>query len=165
MYEINGLPLHVLIVHFVVIVVPLAALCTVLAAAWPAARRRLGIVTPLIALAALVAVPITMAAGEWLVARVAHTELIAAHQALGYTLLPWAIATFVVALVQWAWFRFFYREGARLRVKGKSLRVAVTIILAAAVAITAVASVVTVVRIGESGARAIWTGSFTENPR
>jgi hypothetical protein len=165
MYEINGLPLHVLIVHFVVIVVPLAALCTVLAAAWPAARRRLGIVTPLIALAALVAVPITMAAGEWLVARVAHTELIAAHQALGYTLLPWAIATFVVALVQWAWFRFFYREGARLSVKGKSLRVAVTIILAAAVAITAVGSVVTVVRIGESGARAIWTGSFTENPR
>jgi hypothetical protein len=165
MYEINGLPLHVLIVHFVVIVVPLAALCTVLAAAWPAARRRLGIVTPLIALAALVAVPITMAAGEWLVARVAHTELIAAHQALGYTLLPWAIATFVVALVQWAWFRFFYREGARLRVKGKSLRVAVTIVLAAAVAITAVGSVVTVVRIGESGARAIWTGSFTENPR
>jgi FlaG/FlaF family flagellin (archaellin) len=45
------------------------------------------------------------------------------------------------------------------------LRVAVTIVLAAAVAITAVGSVVTVVRIGESGARAIWTGSFTENPR
>ncbi|MET4781446.1 hypothetical protein [Glaciihabitans sp. UYNi722] len=35
-YEFNGLPLHVLLVHFVVIVVPLAALRTALVAAWPA---------------------------------------------------------------------------------------------------------------------------------
>jgi hypothetical protein len=86
-YIFNGLPLHVLLVHFVVIVVPLAALCTVLAA-WPAARRRLGIVTPIIALAALIAVPITTDAGQWLEARVGHSELIAAHKALGETLLP-----------------------------------------------------------------------------
>jgi hypothetical protein len=165
MYEVNGLPLHVLIVHFVVIVVPLAALCMVLAAAWPAARRRLGIVTPLVALAALVAVPITTAAGQWLLERVGQTELIAAHHALGNTLLPWAIATFVVALVQWVWFRFYHRDGARLRVGSTPWRIAITIVLAAAVAVTAVGSVVTVVLIGESGARAIWTGSFTENPR
>ncbi len=57
-WEFNGLPIHILLIHFVVIVVPLAGLCTVLAAAWPAARRRLGIVTALIALAALIAVPI-----------------------------------------------------------------------------------------------------------
>jgi hypothetical protein len=165
MYEISGLPLHVLIVHFVVIVVPVAALCMVLAAVWPAARRRLGIVTPLIALAALVAVPITTTAGEWLAARVGHTELIAAHQALGYTLLPWAIASFIVALAQWVWFRFFHRDGARFRVGSTALRVAITIALTAAIAVTAVGSVVTVVRIGESGARALWTGTFAENPR
>jgi hypothetical protein len=160
-YEFAGLPLHVLLVHFVVIVVPLAALCTVLAAAWPAARRRLGIVTPIIALAALIAVPITTAAGEWLEARVGHTALIEAHAQLGDTLLPWAIATFVVALLQWAWFRFFATVE---RVPSRALRLTVTILLAAAVAVTAVGSVVTVVRIGESGARAVWTGSVSDSP-
>jgi hypothetical protein len=159
-YEFAGLPLHVLLVHFVVIVVPLAALCTVLTAAWPAARRRLGIVTPIIALAALISVPITTAAGEWLEARVGNTPLILAHAALGRTLLPWAIATFVVAAVQWVWFRF-----GSSRVPGRPARVTLTAVLALAVAVVAVGSVVTVVRIGESGSRAVWTGSFTPTPK
>jgi hypothetical protein len=159
-YEFAGLPLHVLLVHFVVIVVPLAALCTVLAAAWPAARRRLGVVTPIIALAALISVPITTAAGEWLEARVGNTPLILAHAALGRTLLPWAIATFVVATVQWVWFRF-----GSSRVPARGARITVTAALALAVAVIAVGSVVTVVQIGESGARAVWTGSFTPTPK
>jgi len=166
-YEFNGLPLHVLLVHFVVVVVPVAALCTVLAAAWPAARRRLGIVTPIIALGALIAVPITTQAGEWLQARVGHTELVAAHAALGTTLLPWAVATFLVAAIQWFWFRFVTAPDARFasRVSGKSPRLAITLVLAAAVAVLAVGSVLTVVQIGESGVRAIWTGSFTQSPK
>jgi hypothetical protein len=166
-YELNGLPLHVLLVHFVVVVVPVAALCTVLAAAWPAARRRLGIVTPIIALGALISVPITTQAGEWLQARVGHTELVAAHAALGTTLLPWAIATFLVAAIQWFWFRFVTAPDAKFasRVSGTSARLVITIVLAAAVAVLAVGSVLTVVQVGESGVRAIWTGSFTQNPK
>lgn len=166
-YEFNGLPLHVLLVHFVVIVVPLAAFCTVLAAAWPAARRRLDMVTPIIALAALIAVPITTQAGEWLQARVGHTELIAAHAALGKTLLPWAVATFIIAVIQWFWFRFVTAPDARFasRVPGRTARLVITFVLAASVAVLAVGSVVTVLQIGESGARAIWTGSFTQNPK
>lgn len=166
-YEFNGLPLHVLLVHFVVVVVPVAALCTLLAAAWPAARRRLGIVSPIIALAALIAVPITTQAGEWLQARVGHTELVAAHAALGTTLLPWAIATFLVAAVQWFWFRFVNAPDARFasRVPGTTARRIITIALAVVVVILAVGSVITVVQIGESGVRAIWTGSFTPNPK
>ena len=166
-YELNGLPLHVLLVHFVVVVVPVAALCTVLAAAWPAARRRLGIVTPIIALGALISVPITTQAGEWLQARVGHTELVAAHAALGTTLLPWAVATFLVAAIQWFWFRFVTAPDAKFasRVSGRSARIVITLVLAAAVAVLAVGSVLTVVQIGESGVRAIWTGSFTQNPK
>lgn len=166
-WEFNGLPLHVLLVHFVVIIVPLAALCTVLAAAWPAARRRLGVATPIIALAALVSVPLTTQAGEWLQARVGHTELVAAHAAIGTTLLPWAAATFLVAAVQWAWFRYVVAPDGRYasRVPGKRPRLAITLLIAAAVAVSTVGSVVSVVVIGESGVRAIWTGSFTQNPR
>lgn len=166
-WQFAGLPLHVLLVHFVVIVVPLAALCTVLAAAWPAARRRLGIVTPLIAFAALVSVPVTTEAGEWLLARVANTPLIQAHAAIGKSLLPWAFATFVVAAAQWVWFRYFSAADGRYRhlVARPGTRLAITILLAAAVLVVAVGSIITVVQIGESGARAIWTGSFTPNPR
>jgi hypothetical protein len=166
-YEFNGLPLHVLLVHFVVIVVPVAALCTLLTAAWPAARRRLGIVTPIVALGALVAVPITQAAGEWLLLRVARTDLVAAHVALGRTLLPWAIAIFAGATVQWFWFRFIAAPNARFAswIPGRAARLVITIVLAVAVLAIAVGAVVTVVQIGESGTRAIWTGNFTQNPR
>lgn len=159
-YEFAGLPLHVLLVHFVVIAVPLTALCMVLAAVWPTARRRLGAVTPILALLTLIAVPITTDAGLWLEARVHITPLIAAHAALGLTMLPWAVAVFIVALLQWAWFRF----GAP-RVPSKSLRRVATVILALAVAVAAVGSVVTVVQIGEAGARAVWTGLFVETPQ
>ena len=49
--EFQGSALHVLLVHAVIVLIPLAALLTVLSAVWPAARRRLGIITPLAALA------------------------------------------------------------------------------------------------------------------
>jgi hypothetical protein len=159
-YEFAGLPLHVLLVHFVVIAVPLTALCTVLAAVWSAARRRLGVVTPIIALVTLIAVPITTDAGLWLEARVHVTPLIAAHAALGLTMLPWAIAVFIVALLQWGWFRF-----GTAQIPSKVLRQVATVVLAVAVAVTTVGSVVTVVQIGEAGARAVWTGRFVETPQ
>ena len=38
-WELNGLPLHPLIVHFVVVAFPGAALLLLLSAFWPAARR------------------------------------------------------------------------------------------------------------------------------
>ena len=155
-----------LLVHFDVAGVPVATLCTVLAATWPAARRPLGIVTPIIALGAIISAPITTQAGEWLLARVGHTELVAAHAALGTTLLPWAVATVLVAAIQWFWFRYVTAPDARFAspASGKSPRLAITLVLAAAVATLAVGSVLTVVQIGESGVRATWTGSFTQHP-
>ncbi len=157
-WEFNGLPIHILLIHFVVIVVPLAGLCTVLAAAWPAARRRLGIVTPLIALAALIAVPITTEAGEVLEEQVAENAFSELHAQLGRDLLPWAIALFVVATVQWIWFHYFSSTGRFAnRITSKPVRLAVTILLAVAVAVVVVGSVYTVFVIGESGAKAVWS--------
>ncbi|MFZ2177676.1 MAG: hypothetical protein WAW17_27340 [Rhodococcus sp. (in: high G+C Gram-positive bacteria)] len=37
----NGLPAHVLLVHFVVVLAPLTAILLILCALWPAARRRM----------------------------------------------------------------------------------------------------------------------------
>ncbi|MEF2977128.1 hypothetical protein [Subtercola sp. YIM 133946] len=104
---INGLPLHILLVHVVVIVVPAGALLTAVGSVWPAFRRKLGILTPIVTLIGLISVPLATNAGEWLEQRVAPTPLVQAHVALGDTLLPWAIAQFVLATVIWAWYRFF----------------------------------------------------------
>lgn len=98
---INGLPAHALLVHVVVMLVPLAALLVILAAAWPAAQRRFGLITPLVAAAALVAVPVTTNAGEWLKQHVTPGPLISAHAELGDELLPWVIGLFVVAVAVW----------------------------------------------------------------
>lgn len=162
-WVVNGLPLHVLLVHFVVIVVPLAALCAVLGTAWPLARRRLGVVTPLVALAALASVPLTVQAGEWLEERVGETPLVEAHAELGESLLPWVLALFLVTAAQWLWFHFVMAPDARFArvLAERGARLTITLVLAAAVALSAVGSTVAVVVIGESGTRAVWTNSFT----
>ncbi|SEN70780.1 hypothetical protein E3O25_08500 [Cryobacterium sp. TMT1-3] len=163
-WEFNGLPLHVLIVHAVVIVVPLAALCAVLTAFWPAARRRLGVVTPLVALAALVLVPMAVQAGEWLQSRLVNvTPLLGTHTSLGKTMLPWVIVLFLAAALQWFWYRYVEAEGARFSsaVPSHRGRLVATIVLDLVILAGAIGSVVLVALIGESGSRAVWTGLFT----
>ncbi len=41
MSTFNGLPAHVLLVHFIVVLAPLTAVLAILCAVWPAARQRL----------------------------------------------------------------------------------------------------------------------------
>jgi hypothetical protein len=55
-----GLPTHAIVVHATVVFLPLASLAVLLHAFWPEAggRRRLGIVTPVLAGIALVLVPL-----------------------------------------------------------------------------------------------------------
>lgn len=156
-WRFGDLPLHPLLVHLTVMVIPLAAVCLVLSAVWPAARRRLGLVTPVVALAALVAVPVTTSAGLWLSERVGRTPLVDRHQALGESMLPWSIAVFVVAVAVWLWHRFGQKAAPRLRMP-------VAVALAVAAVIVAAGSVVLVVQIGESGATAAWSGNFSDEP-
>lgn len=160
-YEISGLPMHVLLVHATVVFVPLAALCTLLSLLWPAARRRLGIVTPLVALLALILVPVTSAAGAWLLDRVDVTPRINAHMQLAGMLLPWVVGVFLVALAQWLWFRYgtAQAEGMRRRMGTAGSRIAgiVAVVVALVLCGGAVASVAI---IGEAGSRAVWEGSF-----
>ena len=160
-YVVNGLPLHVLIVHVVVVLVPVVAVTVLLAACWPAARRWLGVIPPLGALALLGLVPITTAAGQWLQARVGEAPLIQTHAALGVTLYPWVIALAVVAVAQWLWFRL---GAPRTAPTARVLRRVVGVVFIVAALIVATGSIVTVVQIGESGARALWDGSFSDVP-
>lgn len=144
---INGLPAHPLLVHLVVVLLPLAALAVILHALWPAARRRLGVVTPLLAVAALVLVPITSRAGERLARSFGgENPLIARHEHLARQILPWAIALAVVAVAQW--------------LLGRRAPLPLAVRVPAGVVSVAVAVVVTVVlvRAGDAGAQATWGG-------
>lgn len=161
--EVNGLPLHVLLVHVVVVLVPLTALCALAVPLWPAARRRLGIVTPLLALAMVVLVPIVTDAGEWLQERVPSTPLIREHAALGRGLYPWVIALFVFTALQWAWFFFLGRVDVARR-HSATVRTIVIVVLAVIAAVLAAGTIVDVVLIGEAGSRAIWENSFSPTP-
>lgn len=161
--EVNGLPLHVLLVHFVVVLVPLTAVAAVLVPIWPAARRRLGIVVPLLALFDLILLPIVMLAGQWFQARVPSTPLILQHAALGMTLWPWVVALFVFTVLQWGWFFFVDRPGSPRRPSATVRRVVIVALAVIALAL-AVATIVDVTLIGEAGARAIWQNSFSPTP-
>ena len=127
---------------------------------WPALRRRLGVLIPLLALVALAFVPITSHAGEWLRDHLptgsVRTPLVQKHIQLGDTLLPWALGIFVVAVVVW----WLDRRSAR------SLRSALPGWVTAVVAVVAVAvsvgGVYQLYRIGDSGAKAVWTGNFSQ---
>ena len=157
-WVIGGLPLHPLLVHASVILIPLAALCTILTLVWPAARRRLGIVTPLLAFGALGATLLTVQAGEALAQIITPTELSGAHIAIGETVRPWVFGLFLVAAAQWLWFRYFGTEQKfAARIPSRGTRTALTVMLAVAVAVTSVGSVVSVVIVGDSGARAVWS--------
>ena len=174
LFNVNGLPLHVLLVHVIVLLVPATALCVVLAAVWPAARRRLGLVTPLFGLATIALVPLTMASGQWLKDRVFGTPLIETHAALGAALWPWSLALGLLGIATWLWYFLSDRRahaddertqrvGAATPATGGRRAVGLTLALLA-FGLGGVASYQTVL-IGESGTRAVWEGVFTESPR
>ena len=155
---VNGLPAHVLLVHFVVVLVPLTALALVVCAVWPGAARRMGVVLPVLAFVTLVSVPLTTQAGEWLENHVTSSALIRRHTELGDGLLPWALGLFVLAAAVW-W------TARRTPAERDGARSASVIRIAAAVLSVAVAAgaVVDVYRIGDSGAKAAWTGGYSKS--
>ncbi|MFI5958688.1 hypothetical protein [Cryptosporangium sp. NPDC051539] len=151
--EVNGLPAHVLLVHFVVIMIPITALLLVLSAVWPAARARIGVVLPIVALASLISVPLTVHAGEWLKGKMGGGgPLVERHEELAEMLLPWAIGLFVMSVAVWAVHRFV------LATRAGNSRSLLTVGLAVLAVVVAVGSVFTVYRAGDSGAKAAWDG-------
>lgn len=145
MGEIDGLPLHVLVVHLAVVLLPTAALAVLLVAVWPAARTRLGPLPLALALGALAVVPVTTSAGNWLRDRVGESTPVRRHAELGEGLLPWVMALAVVAAAVW--------------LASDRLDTGLVRVVAALVAlVVAAGTVVTVYRVGESGARSVWEG-------
>jgi hypothetical protein len=157
----NGLPAHVLFVHFVVVLIPLSALALVVSAVWPKAARRLGLILPVLAFVTLVSVPLTTHAGEWLERHVGSDALVRRHAELGDGLLPWAAGLFLLATaVWWTARRTPAAQGAAPRAGGGAVvRVAAGVLSV----VVAASAVVDVYRIGDSGAKAAWHDAYSKS--
>jgi uncharacterized membrane protein len=163
-YSVDGLPLHVLVVHFTIVLVPLTALCVILAAVWPTVRRRLGVAVALLGIVIIALVPLTTNAGEWLMQRVAPTPLIAEHTAYGNALWPWSLSLGVLGIGTWLWYFLLDRRASR-RAPSRSVRLTVSVVIAVLALGIGVGATVQTILAGESGSRAVWQGSFSEMPR
>lgn len=147
--EIMGLPLHPLVVHAVVVLVPLAALGGIVISAWGAARRRYGWLTVAFAAAAAGSTFVAQEAGESFAETFARkTELMEAHIAIGGSLLVWVIILFFGTVSVMVAQRLIDQQNARGRVA--------LIVGGVITVVTGVISLVQVIRIGHSGATAVW---------
>ena len=87
MLTIAGIPAHPLVVHAVVVLLPLAAVGTLVVAARPVWRRQLGIWVLLLAFAGVAAVPVATQTGEQLQRALGASPLIKIHEQHADTLL------------------------------------------------------------------------------
>lgn len=151
MTTIAGLPAHALLVHAIVVLAPLLALLEILCALWPAARQRLAWLVLAFGVAVMVLTPLTVSAGEWLYDQSPqHQPILETHAERGDWMTYFAIALLVVAIAQAVqhWVESRSEEPKRV----------LAVALAVVAVVVGVSSIVAVVRIGDSGAHAVWGG-------
>ncbi|MEP6464180.1 MAG: hypothetical protein ABJC62_12360 [Frankiaceae bacterium] len=169
MTTLNGLPAHILLVHAIVVLLPLAGVLLVACAYLPAARRRLAGLNALLSVFVLGLVPVTTNAGEWLQTRVRATDLVRRHAERGDTAVVVALPIAVLALVVW-WRERESRSAAAVstapvrRTFLAPASAAVGLTIAALSVLAAGAAGIDVYLIGDSGAKATWQGQFTATP-
>jgi hypothetical protein len=163
MLTVDGIPAHPLVVHAVVVLLPLAAVGTLLVVARPAWRRQLGVWVLLLALGGVAAVPIAAQTGEQLEHAIGGSELIAIHEERADTLLiPAVIFLLLLAATVLAGRR------ADAPVDGPGAAHAVTTTTATMQRVTLITGVLAalaglivtglVVWIGHAGSVAAWSG-------
>ena len=148
MSTINGLPAHVLLVHFVVVLMPLTAVYVVAAAFWRGLRDLLWWVGVLLAAGLVVLCRLTQQAGEWFSHYLGNPPTLSHHAGLGDTAIWFAVALLIVAIAEAV--VHFRERGSGPAGRGLLIGVAVLAI------VVGVASGVQIYRIGDSGAQAVW---------
>lgn len=147
---INGLPVHPLVVHAVVVLLPLGTLGTIAIAVRPAWRRRYGLLVVACTALATVLVPVATSSGEALQERLGDPG---EHAELGGQLIWFAIPMLLLAAALW----WLDRRDATAGVSTARTTSASPVKAVAALAVVAaLATSVQVYRVGESGARAAW---------
>ncbi|MBF4162771.1 DUF2231 domain-containing protein [Nocardioides acrostichi] len=144
---INGIPVHPLVVHAVVVLLPLTILGTILIAVRPAWRVSYGPLVLAFAVVATALIPVATSSGEALEKHVGEPAY--DHAEKGDQMIWFAIPLLVLvaALV------FVARRAASAGETGSTLLPTVLAVLAV---LAAVAAGVQVYRVGDSGAKAVW---------
>jgi uncharacterized membrane protein len=170
---VRGLPLHPLVIHFVVALLVIAVLGAVLTAVWPAVRRRYGWLAFAAALVATLLVPVATDSGENLASRLPANDLITEHQRLGDMMLWWAVGlTVAVGALMVVHTMAARKTTAKVAVgaagaeqeepvqeaKPQASALVLLIVLAVVTVGVAVGTGIHVFRVGDAGARAVWEG-------
>ena len=155
---INGLPIHPLVVHAVVVLLPLACLGTLAIALRPAWRATYGVLVVGCAAVATVLIPVATSSGE---ALESHVGSAGEHAELGEQLIWFAIPLLALSCAL-VWMERRQRPTAtsepgstRSNAAGRKPSTATRAVAGLAL-VAAVATSVQVYRVGDSGARAAW---------
>lgn len=153
---INGLPMHPLVVHAVVVLLPLACLGTIAIALRPSWRERYGALVVACAAISTALIPIATSSGEALERHVGNAG---DHAEMGDQLIWFAIPLLALSLAL-VWLDRRQRtategsettDGSQVGRSANGTRVVAVLALVAALATS-----VQVYRVGDSGARAAW---------
>ena len=145
---IGGLPLHPLIVHATVVLLPLSALGLLVLIAVPRWRRSFGGLVLLGLLVSLIAAFVSKESGENLAAEIGITQT---HAQWGDRLVPIAGVLLLAAAV-WYW-------RARRGVTG-----ALTVVAAILAGLLAIGAIAATIVVGHSGAEAAWSDRLGPAP-
>jgi hypothetical protein len=161
MFERFGdLPLHVLVIHLAVVLLPVSALTAIVFAVVPKWRWLLRWPTLLLGLGTLVVGFVAKKSGEAFVAAVPQLEqLVRTHEERGNLLFWFCLAFAVVAVLA-----FLVLAGPSQLASGKGAKVIrsrpLELVVSAAVVVVAVLVIYQTIRTGDAGAKAVWTGQL-----
>jgi uncharacterized membrane protein len=166
---IGGLPLHPLVVHFVVVSLVAASLGAILTAVWPAVRRRFGWLVVGVAVVATVLVPVATNSGENLKEGLGGgNPLIDKHEALADLMLWWALGL-TIAVAALMFLHTTAERQARTETspadggggtavaakRSTGQTVAMVVAMVATVGL-GVGTGIHIYRVGDAGARTVW---------
>jgi hypothetical protein len=161
MFERFGnLPLHVLVIHAAVVVLPVGALTGIAFALVPKWRWLLRWPVLLLGVGSAMLAFVAMESGNAFVAAIPQLDqLVKVHRARG-TLLFWFSLAFMVLTI----LAFLWLAGPSALASGKGAKATksrpLELILSVAVVVMGVAVIWQTVRTGDAGARAVWSGQL-----
>jgi len=156
-----GLPAHPLLVHGAVVLVPLAALGTIVIAFWPAARERIGWITTGLGVVGFVFAFLAKESGESLLETVAVTAAVKSHAEMG----DWGlIGAFLVggSACTLMLFDQFVKERAKRNLPELSVTRPLRTLIGVFAVVLSIFGTVLVINVGHSGAKATWEDKSTQ---
>jgi uncharacterized membrane protein len=173
---IGGLPLHALVVHFTVVLLPIASVGALLTALWPAVRRRFGWLVVAAAAVSLILVPITTTSGTNLEQGLGAEgdPLVQKHSELADLMIYWAAGLFVAVTLLMIVHTMGERRARAAAApeldagaggvatetrtearRSTGLTVAMIVLMVATVGLS-VGTGIHIYRVGDAGAHAVW---------